>query len=232
MTNLLPCLMSDADTWVSIDLAKTMTRVVSRMASHVWFGDNPMCRDEVWTALNMEVIENICFVALIFKALPGILHPILGRILPQKRKLWRSMDRVHSYVVPLIEERRKQEALQGESYSKPNDMLQWFMDDAGEDEQDPTGLSMRYIFAVLGSLYLVSNAMVDVLYDLTAHPEYVEPLREEVRQVLAEDGGWVNGTDLKLAKMDSFMKESQRVNSPSPRKCLFPSDSVQSSNPD
>jgi cytochrome P450 len=210
-------LTADPDDWVSIDLAKVMTRLVSRMASHIWFGDNPMCRDEAWLALNMEVIEDICLTALILKALPGILHPVIGPILPSRRKLWRSMDRVHSYVVPLIEERRRRQAAEGKNYEKPDDMLQWFMDDANEDEQDPTGLSMRYIFAVLGSLYLVSNAMVDILYDLTARPEYLDALRDEVRQVLAEDGGWVNGTDLKLIKMDSFMKESQRVNSPSPR---------------
>jgi ent-kaurene oxidase len=205
---------------VSIDLGKTLTRHVGRVASHIWFGDSPICEDEEWISLNIEVVEDICLTAILLKTIPGILHSTLGPILPSRRKLARSTKRVHSYVVPMIEERRRRAEAEGSAYKKPDDMLQWFMDDAVGDENDAEGLSLRYIFAVLGSLYLVSNAMTDAVYDLAAYPEYLEPLREEARRVLAEDGGWINGTDLKLLKMDSFMRESMRVNSPSPCKPL------------
>lgn len=68
------------------------------------------------------------------------------------------------------------------------------------------------------------------LYDLAAHPEYVAPLREEIEQVIAEDGYEVDGSGMKnlkkqslpkLKKLDSFLKESQRFSPPGLGK-LFP----------
>lgn len=57
--------------------------------------------------------------------------------------------------------------------------------------------------------------IVHMLYDLAAYQEHVEPLREELQAVLSEDGGqFRKSTMSKLRKLDSFMKESQRVNPP------------------
>lgn len=54
----------------------------------------------------------------------------------------------------------------------------------------------------------------NVLYDLAAHPEYIAVLREEVERISAEepDGKIRKKTMPKLRKLDSFIKESQRVN--------------------
>lgn len=49
-----------------------------------------------------------------------------------------------------------------------------------------------------------------VLYDLAVHPEYVEPLREEVKSVIDSDG-WSKVAMNKLRKLDSFIRESQRM---------------------
>jgi hypothetical protein len=48
------------------------------------------------------------------------------------------------------------------------------------------------------------------LYRLLAHPEYLEPLREEVDAVVREDGWTKAGLD-KMYKIDSFLRETQRL---------------------
>lgn len=51
------------------------------------------------------------------------------------------------------------------------------------------------------------------LFDLAAHPEYIQPLREELVTTMAEEGcdEHVPASGLsRLHKMDSFLKESQR----------------------
>jgi len=48
------------------------------------------------------------------------------------------------------------------------------------------------------------------LYRLLANPEYLEPLREEVDAVIREEGWTKAGID-KMHKIDSFLKETQRV---------------------
>lgn len=98
-------------------------------------------------------------------------------------------------------------------------MIQWMLDAAdSEEERNTVNLATRYVYAVIGSLFTVSAALVDCVYDLVAYPEHIAPLREEVERVLKEDGGWQKGTAAKLELTDSFMKESQRVHPPGPSK--------------
>jgi cytochrome P450 len=48
------------------------------------------------------------------------------------------------------------------------------------------------------------------LYRLLANPEYIEPLREEVEAVVAQEGWTKAGMD-KMHKIDSFLRETQRM---------------------
>jgi hypothetical protein len=54
------------------------------------------------------------------------------------------------------------------------------------------------------------------LYRLLAHPEYLEPLREEVNAVIKEEGWTKAGVD-KMYKMDSFLRETLRFDGISTR---------------
>ena len=55
-----------------------------------------------------------------------------------------------------------------------------------------------------------SQTFTYVLYDLASHPEYAQPMREEVEAVLREEG-WTYAAIGKLSKVDSFIKESLRL---------------------
>lgn len=53
------------------------------------------------------------------------------------------------------------------------------------------------------------------MYDLAVRPEYVAPLREEIREILAAHGGEMSTHALQqMLKLDSFMKESLRLSPP------------------
>jgi hypothetical protein len=54
------------------------------------------------------------------------------------------------------------------------------------------------------------QAVTTALFYLATHPEYVEPMREEVETVINEDG-WTKAAVGRLWKVDSFLKESQRL---------------------
>ena len=49
------------------------------------------------------------------------------------------------------------------------------------------------------------------LYSLAAMPQYLQPLRDEVEAVINEEG-WTKYAMSKLYKVDSFLKESMRLN--------------------
>ena len=59
-----------------------------------------------------------------------------------------------------------------------------------------------------------------VLYELATRPEYVQPLLDEVEEVIKQEG-WEMTTVHKLRKLDSFIKDSLRLSGFSVRKCTF-----------
>ena len=54
------------------------------------------------------------------------------------------------------------------------------------------------------------QSFTNVLYHLLSNPEYVEPLRRDVETVVAEEGWTKAGMD-KMHKLDSFLREAQRL---------------------
>lgn len=124
---------------------------------------------------------------------------------------------VKDLFVPMINERRAAEAADDPGYVKPDDFLQWMMDMA-EDEQDHDPEQLAHHMLLLMSLAVVhtsSMALCHALYDLILRPEYLEPLREEIRRTLSD--GWENATKTSFdaqRRMDSFLRESQRFGPP------------------
>ena len=78
----------------------------------------------------------------------------------------------------------------------------------------PDNLAGRTLVLSLASSHTTSMAACQALYQMCEHPEHVPDLREEVRRVVEEDRGWRKTTLTKLRKLDSFIKESQKLHSP------------------
>lgn len=59
--------------------------------------------------------------------------------------------------------------------------------------------------------HFLSNpqTLIHALYTLAIHPEYVEPLREEILEALS--GDWTMAAIMKMRKLESFVKESMRM---------------------
>lgn len=82
----------------------------------------------------------------------------------------------------------------------------------------------------MAAIHTTSMAATAAIYDLAAYPENIQPLRDEIEQVIAEDGQDVDGDGFlrlkkssmpKLWKLDSFLKESQRFTPPQLRGLSF-----------
>jgi cytochrome P450 len=56
----------------------------------------------------------------------------------------------------------------------------------------------------------MTQTFTNVLYRLIDNPEYIEPLRQEVEAAVAAEGWTKTGMD-KMHKIDSFIRESQRM---------------------
>ena len=101
-------------------------------------------------------------------------------------------------------------------------MLQWLEDASEGDDARPERMVDRQLGMSFAAIHTTTNHLTNVIYDLAARwDRYGPELRTEVEDVLATSGGvWKKTTLTKLSKMDSFMKESQRLNPPSARTFL------------
>ena len=60
-------------------------------------------------------------------------------------------------------------------------------------------------------IQLTLQTFTHALYHLAANPELLEPLRQEVEIVTNADG-WTKAAMGKMRKLDSLLRESQRIN--------------------
>ncbi|KAK7700218.1 hypothetical protein SLS64_011031 [Diaporthe eres] len=60
--------------------------------------------------------------------------------------------------------------------------------------------------------FYIDWLMVQTIFELAARPEYVLPLREEIRTCVEEQGGFTKDGLNAMHKLDSFIREAQRWN--------------------
>ena len=213
---LVYLLMRLLEDWVSIQPFPLLLRLVARAGSRPWVGER-LCRNEIWLDASINFMMNIFKTVALLRAFPAFLHPIVSKFLPTVTQLRRQLQDVKNLIVPVINERRVLEELEDPSYEKPDDYLQWMMDLAeNEQDADPGNLAHR-LLGIMSMAVVPTSAMtaLHVLYDLAVRSEYVDPLRAEVVQTLPAD--WKDSTQadlMGLKKLDSFMRESQRLNPP------------------
>lgn len=218
---LVPCCLTGvlADDWVQVQIYDILLRIVARISARVFIGD-PACRNEEWLRTSIKYTENVFMTVMTLRLVSPFLHPILAFILPSAWRVQSNLRIAKRIIGPMVEERR-QAAASGSDYQRPDDLLQWMIEAADENDGHPDKLAHRQLLLSLASIHTTTMSAAHALYDMCARPEYFEPIREELLQVMQQDNGWQKTTISKLRKMDSFLKESQRVNPPSLCKTHF-----------
>lgn len=92
--------------------------------------------------------------------------------------------------------------------SRAVDSVSWMAEVAGGRKIDWVAGQLAL---VLTTMHTTTVTTVNALLDLCEHPETIEPLRKEAVRVLGKHG-WSRTSLGKLRLMDSFLKESQRMN--------------------
>lgn len=94
-----------------------------------------------------------------------------------------------------------------------DDAIQWILDSAplGADT-DTESLVNRILFLNFAAIHTTSISITQALYDLAVHTDLHNPLKDEITSVIAEEGGWTKQGLTKMKKLDSVLKESQRMN--------------------
>ncbi|KAG5962100.1 hypothetical protein E4U56_003488 [Claviceps arundinis] len=190
--------------WIEVDIASLFTNLISRISARVFLGPDH-CHDEGWLSTTTEYSKNLFITGFILRVIPHILRPFIAPLLPSYRQLLRNVSSARRIISSILRERETQVR-----NNSDQDILQFMMEHATGRERTPENLAQRMLILSLASIHTTALTMTHAIYDLCAHPEYFEPLRQEMTTALAE-GGWQKTTLNRLYKLDSFLKESQRI---------------------
>ncbi|KAH9836319.1 cytochrome P450 [Rhodofomes roseus] len=195
-----------AKDWIKVPMLPTMMEVVCRTSNRLFVG-LPLCRDRDYVELNKRFTIDVFVGGQIIRLFPDVLKPTAVRLLT---KVHSGIQRGTRHLQPLIEERLRMMKEHGKDWpDKPNDMLQWVMDEAEGEELQVDRLVIRIMTINITAINTSSMTFTNAMFYLAAHPEWLKPLRDEVEEVTKAEG-WTKDSVNRFAKIDSFLRESQR----------------------
>ncbi|KAJ6058228.1 uncharacterized protein N7446_007811 [Penicillium canescens] len=207
MTEEIPSTHED---WKDVSIYDIILHLVARISARVFVGQ-PTCRNQEWLDTSIRFTEHAFLTLAILRRLPKFLHPIVAPLLPSYWAVHRDLQTAKRIISPIVKQRTADEASGEPGYKKPTDLLQWMIDVASPRDGQPDKLAHRQLVLSLAAIHTTTMAVAYAIYDLCQFPEYVEPLRQEITDSLEQDGKWAKTTLTKMHKLDSFIKESQRL---------------------
>ncbi|KAF5618363.1 putative cytochrome P450 monooxygenase (lovA) [Fusarium sp. NRRL 52700] len=187
--------------------------IIARISSRIYLGDQ-LCRNEAWLKITKTYTTNFYTASTNLRMFPRSIRPLAHWFLPECRKLRQERKDAIGIITPLIERRRelrRAAIAAGQPVPVFHDAIDW-----SEQEAEIAGSGSAFdpvIFQLTLSLLAIHTTydlLQQTMIDLGRHPEYIEPLRQEVVQLLREEG-WKKTTLFKMKLLDSAIKESQRM---------------------
>nr|Q3S2T8.1 RecName: Full=Dihydromonacolin L monooxygenase mokC; AltName: Full=Cytochrome P450 monooxygenase mokC; AltName: Full=Dihydromonacolin L hydroxylase; AltName: Full=Monacolin K biosynthesis protein C; AltName: Full=Monacolin L hydroxylase [Monascus pilosus]ABA02241.1 P450 monooxygenase [Monascus pilosus] len=202
-------IFGDNKEWHTAPVYNECLDLVTRTVTFIMVGDK-LAHNEEWLDIAKHHAVTMAIQARQLRLWPVILRPIVHWLEPQGAKLRAQVRRARQLLEPIIQERRAEKAkclAQGIEPPRYVDSIQWFEDTAKGQWYDAAGAQLAMDFA---GIYGTSDLMIGGLVDIVRHPHLIEPLRNEIRTVIGEEG-WTPASLYKLKLLDSCLKESQRV---------------------
>lgn len=198
--------------WKAYNFSHKVPYIVARMSTLVFMGEK-ICRDQNWISVSVNYTIDAFVAFRELRQWPSIMRPLVHWFLPATQKLRKHLTVARSLIDREIKKReliRAGKLPQEDPPRTRDDALDWF-EELSTAYNQPLDLSRCQVSLSLAAIHTTSNLLTNVMYDLAAYPEYVQPLRDEIGAVAAEDGVFKKTSLLKLKLMDSVMKESQRI---------------------
>ncbi|PWY76060.1 cytochrome P450 [Aspergillus sclerotioniger CBS 115572] len=196
--------------WTSLKPWDTFFPVISRITGRVLVGPKLCCHPE-WIQLTIANTTGIMKSAMGIRASYSARWQWLAPWTYSGRKdLLTLRKRATEMIEPLYHERTSDRL--AASPDMHRDAVQWLIDGHQNGKTiTPAEIADGLLFLYTAGIHTTSTTVVSIMYDLIAHSAFIPELLQEIRQVQAESPGWSKQSLAKLRKLDSFMKESQRL---------------------
>ncbi|KAJ2896435.1 cytochrome P450 [Zalerion maritima] len=201
--------LPECDDWTSVKVQPFALRTVARLSGRAFVGPE-ICRREEWMDVSINYAVHVFVAVVKLQFFPAWMRPAAKYLVKELGQIKKDVSTAREMVEPMILSRIKAIEEKGE---KPDDFAQWLLDGLPEHEKGDiqTQTELQLILSA-ASIHTTNNLLTDCVLDLAAHPDMQDMLRDEVVEILNEEGGWDRKETIsRLKKMDSFIKETQRL---------------------
>jgi hypothetical protein len=224
--------LGDFQDWKETPVHGIVLKLVARLSARTFVG-LPLCRDDEWLSatinLTTDTVQGVNAIAKCNPWIRPFVAPFLREIKniqkynrfftkklePQIKAIMSAHERQgHSKMKPSAEEISDDEVIEGS-----HNLVHWVIFNFKDPKQaTPYEIGQVEKGAAFAAIHTTSMAISHAMFALAAYPQYADVLREEFSAIIAEEDysdKRLRKTSMpKLKKMDSFIKESQRVNPP------------------
>ncbi|KAK6069465.1 cytochrome p450 monooxygenase [Seiridium cupressi] len=190
--------IGEASTWRSVPAYATMVRMIAILSGRVFVG-LPLSREEKWIQKTMNYTSDIGNLLRAAHKWNHVVRPFILPFLPETRRVVGTLRETRELIQPVAGEALRHHDEQGDMSVKAGlrgSFISWMMRYQSAEQRTAERVGI--------------NQMI-----------YIPPLRQEIEDVIREQG-WCMGENQgrhlnkgrfqKMTKLDSFIKESQRVN--------------------
>jgi cytochrome P450 len=201
--------------WTTFNASKLFSRIMQRTTTRILVGPE-FARDERFITSSLATNEGIFLNAILVVLLtvfPFSLGPLGGLGSWVGTRLsghLRQLDRTTKMLRPVIKQRLRD--WDKRDKVDLSDGISWTIEETRE-----AGIKidvLRVAHQVTHNLWAGSSApsslVTQLVFQTLQHPEYIAPLREEIKQ-LVDEYGWSERTLNEMVKVDSFIRECNRL---------------------
>ncbi|PIL27965.1 cytochrome P450 [Ganoderma sinense ZZ0214-1] len=199
-------IVSREDEWTSVEVIPVMQNIIARASNRAFVG-LPLCRNEEYLRLAVGIVVDTVKTMIVLSLVPRFLKSTVARFY---NKVQRNTELAVQHFRPIIEERQRIAAQRGERWdNKPNDLLQFILDKAKSNNDTISTIAQRVLGLNFAAIHTTST-VTHMLTRLAEHPELLAPLRDEIEESIAAEGGWTSVALANMWMLDSLLRETLR----------------------
>ncbi|KAG2153600.1 cytochrome P450 [Suillus bovinus] len=197
---------SDAD-WTSIPALSTVNRIMMQTWQRFFVG-YPLCRNSEWCSLVAKIHKDVSILSVIRRIVPSWTFRFFAKM---ASNLEANVNRATMLLGPVVEaciSEVDEYAVPGQQ--KIDFLARLVKRSTGEDSL-LKNLTTRLLGFTIAVASTPSNTLTHALYHLATNPDFAQTLRDEVDPIVQRDG-WNVQSVANMRKIDSFLRESARIN--------------------
>ncbi|KAM0191634.1 hypothetical protein ACHAPI_008685 [Fusarium lateritium] len=198
----------EENSWKLLNWGDGTTGIISRAAASIFVGPE-LASDPEWQRVSRAYVTDYFTAVGEMRTWHPWLRNIVHWRLHHSSACRAGLKRTREMVNQVVEKRRQEvetAKLKGQESPTYYDALAWTLESPSASKFEPGDVQLSLAMA---ALFTTTEVFRQVLIEIARRPEYVEPLREEIRGAMVDDK--ITGVSLvNMQLLDSFMKESQR----------------------